>query len=109
MAKYKTAVIGDLATTLPFRAMGIEAIVAEETEDLAIQFNKIAKSGEFGAIFITEEIADNIAEEIEKVRYLPLPSVILIPTVKGSSGKGKNAISETMKRAAGRDIMGPDR
>ena len=106
MATYKSAVIGDMATTLPFRAMGIETVVAEETEDIAKAFTELAKSGKFGAIFVTEPVAEVIAAQIEGVRYLPLPSVILIPTVEGSLGKGKNAIRETMKRAAGRDIMG---
>ncbi|HHS49660.1 MAG TPA: V-type ATP synthase subunit F [candidate division Zixibacteria bacterium] len=106
MATYKTAVIGDLATTLPFKAMGLTTIIDDGDADIGAQFDGLVKSGEFGAIFITEESADKIAEQIEAVRYNPLPSVILIPTVRGSLGKGKNAVRETMKRAAGRDIMG---
>ncbi len=107
MATYKTAVIGDIATTLPFKAMGLDTVVDNDETDLAEAFDKLTESGEYGAIFITEESAERIADRIEAVRYEPLPSVILIPTVRGSLGKGKNAVRETMKRAAGRDIMGP--
>ncbi|MCK5832108.1 V-type ATP synthase subunit F [bacterium] len=106
MATYKTAIIGDIATTLPFKAMGLDTIIDDGQVDLTEAFNKLVNTREYGAIFITEESAEKITESIEKVRYEPLPSVILIPTVRGSLGKGKNAVRETMKRAAGRDIMG---
>jgi V/A-type H+-transporting ATPase subunit F len=108
MATYKTAVVGDIATCLPFRAMGVTAIIAEETENLASALRELVKSGEYGAIFVTEAISGSIAEVIDETRYGTLPSIILIPTVQGSLGKGRNAVRETMKRAAGRDIMGEE-
>ncbi len=108
MATYKTAVVGDIATCLPFRAMGVTAIVAEETEDLNSAVRELVKSGEYGAIFVTEAISDKIETVIDEARYGTLPSIILIPTVQGSLGKGRNAVRETMKRAAGRDIMGEE-
>ena len=108
MAKYKTAVFGDLATCLPFRAMGVDAVVAGETEDPEAALRRMVDSGEYGAIFITEALADRLGEAIEEARYRALPSIILIPTVTGSKGEGKRAIRETMKRAAGRDIMAED-
>ncbi len=108
MANYKTAVIGDIATCLPFRAMGVKAIIAEEADNLSGEVEKLVKSGEFGAIFIAEALSEELSEIIEAARYETLPSIILIPTVTGSLGKGKGAIRETMKRAAGRDIMGED-
>lgn len=108
MATYKTAVVGDIATCLPFRAMGVTAIVAEETEDLSGAVRELVKSGEYGAIFVTEAVSDSISDVIDETRYATLPSIILIPTVQGSMGKGRGAVRETMKRAAGRDIMGEE-
>ncbi len=108
MATYKTAVVGDTATCLPFRAMGVTAIIVEETEDLSAAVRELVKSGEYGAIFVTEEISEKIQDVIEEARYKTLPSMILIPTVQGSMGKGRGAVRETMKRAAGRDIMGEE-
>lgn len=105
MATYKTAVVGDIATCLPFRAMGVTAIIVEETKDLSAAVRELVKSGEYGAIFVAEEISEEIQDVIEEARYKTLPSMILIPTVQGSMGKGKGAVRETMKRAAGRDIM----
>jgi len=108
MTTYKTAVVGDIATCLPFRAMGVKAIIAGETDDLPKVVTELIQSGEFGAIFVTEALADELAEIIDDARYNTLPSIILIPTVTGSMGKGRNAVRETMKRAAGRDIMGEE-
>lgn len=108
MAIYKTAVVGDISTCLPFRAMGVEAVVAEETDDLPEAVRKLIESGGYGAIFVTEALAEKLSEAIESARYLPLPSIILIPTVTGSLGKGKRAVRETLKKAAGVDIMGEE-
>ncbi|RKZ30170.1 V-type ATP synthase subunit F [bacterium] len=108
METYKTAVVGDIATCLPFRAMGVEAVIAEETENLCEAVDRLIKSREYGAIFVAENIAERLSEIIESALYKPLPSIILIPTVTGSLGKGRNVIRETMKRAAGRDIMGEE-
>jgi len=108
MAIYKTAVVGDISTCLPFRAMGVEAIVADETDNLSEAVGRLIESGEYGAIFVTEALVERLSEVIESARYLPLPSIILIPTVTGSLGKGKHAIRETLKKAAGADIMGEE-
>jgi len=106
MTTYKTAVVGDISTCLPFRAMGVHALIAEETENLDEELHRLINSGEYGVIFVTEPLAEQLEETIETARYEPLPSIILIPTVQGSLGLGKNSTRETMKKAAGRDIMG---
>jgi V/A-type H+/Na+-transporting ATPase subunit F len=108
MGKYKTLVIGDSATCLPFGAMGVDSVVVEETPNLIERVNELIKSGEYAAVFIGEPFMERLNEIVESARYEPLPSIIPIPTIAGSKGFGKRAIRETMKRAAGMDVMGDE-
>jgi len=106
MATYKTAVVGDISLCLPLQALGIDALITDNNTEIESELMSMIDSGEYGAIFIAESLAERLSEIIESVRYEPLPSIILIPDVTGSRGLGRSAIRETMKRAAGRDIMG---
>jgi len=108
MGRYKTLVIGDVATCLPFGAMGVDSVIVEETLDLVKRVNELIETGNYAAIFIGEPYMEKLFEIVEKARYEPLPSVIPIPTIAGSMGLGKSAIRETMKRAAGMDVMGDE-
>lgn len=100
------AIIGDEETLLPFLALGVEVYPASDEKEAERIFARLTKSKELTVIFITERFYPALKEEIDRIAYEPLPSVVLIPDVSGSRGFGLANIRATVKKAAGRDIIG---
>ena len=65
----------------------------------------LIKSRKYAIIFLTENLDQILDEEISRVEYEDLPSIILLPEITGSRGLGLRFLRDTMKKAAGRDVM----
>lgn len=61
--------------------------------------------GGYGVIYVTEALAAQIADEIEKYREQPLPAIILIPGITGNTGMGMKNVSKCVEQAVGSDIL----
>ncbi len=110
MSSYKLGMMGDPLSSEIFSALGIDTFEIENEEsadikDMRKTLLQWIKSGEYGAIFITERFAEKLDEILDRFSYSYLPSIILIPEIKGSKGLAESIVRETLKRAAGRDIM----
>ena len=66
---------------------------------------KTAKE-DYAVIYITEQLASLIPEEIAKFKDSPLPAIILIPGKEGSLGLGMKGVKAAVERAVGADILG---
>ena len=64
----------------------------------------MAESG-YGIIYITEELAAEIEEEIDRYKDEMLPAVIALPGRKGPTGDGMRNVSKAVERAVGADIL----
>jgi V/A-type H+-transporting ATPase subunit F len=109
MQHYNIAMMGDSMTCLSFRALGIETEIVEQNFDEAR--NKLREwihSEKYGILFVTEELSEKMHDILEEATYLYLPSIILIPDVRGSQGLAASIVRNTLKKAAGRDIMAED-
>ena len=62
---YKIAVIGDKDSVLAFRALGVHVFTAIEGNDARRIIDKLAKEG-YGIIYITEQLAKDIPETIQR-------------------------------------------
>ena len=100
------AMIGDEETLLPFLTLGLELYPASDDKEAERIFARITRSREFGVIFVTERLYPALKKEIDRIAYEPLPAVVLIPDISGSRGFGLANIRATVKKAAGRDIIG---
>lgn len=98
------AVIGDRDSVLCFRAVGVSVFPTVEVEEARKIFQKLTRGG-YAVIFVTEQLAAGLEEEIQSVAFQPLPSVVLIPNSKGSMGFGARRIREIVKKAVGADIL----
>ncbi len=109
MSSYKMAMMGEEITAAVFEALGIETSVTgigeDDIREAKRTMRRWIRSGEYGAIFITEELSETMDDILEEATYLYLPSIILIPDVKGSRGLAESIVRENRKKAAGRDIM----
>lgn len=101
----KIAVVGDKDSILAFQSIGIDvfpvftAIQARNTVD------ELAKD-EYGVIFITEQVANEIRETIDRYKKSILPAIILIPSNQGTLGIGMDEINKNVEKAVGSNIFG---
>ena len=60
-------------------------------------------------IYITEALAAELSEEIEKCRGRRFPAVIPIPGISGNTGAGMLAVKKSVEQAVGSDIIFGDK
>lgn len=101
---YKIGVIGDKDSVLGFMAVGFTVFVADDAPSAASALRAAAREG-YAAVFITEEVAKLIPDEIDRYRSTPLPAVTLIPGKSGSEGLGFANLKKSVECAVGVDIL----
>ncbi|MDE5582558.1 MAG: V-type ATP synthase subunit F [Ruminococcus sp.] len=101
---YKVAVIGDSASVMGFASLGLSVFCETESRKVEKLIKRLAEN-EFAVIYITEPVAVAVRETIGKYRNSRLPSIVLIPAVKGNTGDGMRAVHESVEKAVGSDIL----
>lgn len=101
----RVAVMGDTESIKGFAAVGLDIYPCDDMSEAVHQFRRLT-AGEYGAIFLTEELTAVLEKEIRKLDGQPLPAVIPIPGLKGNNGIGMRRVSESVERAVGSDIIG---
>ncbi len=61
--------------------------------------------GNYAVIYITEALAAEIDEELDRYRSQRLPAIILIPGVSGNTGRGIAGVKRSVEQAVGSDII----
>lgn len=102
---YKIAVLGDRESVMGFKALGLEVASAENAADARKTLHRMARSGEYAIIYLTEQYAAELADEIARYKDSPIPAIILIPGKAGSLGIGLKNITDSVERAVGADIF----
>ncbi len=105
MSWTKLAAIGDWSTVFPLKAIGIDVHPVDDIQAAPKILRKLAISKDYAIIFVAEKLLEQIHEVMLEFADSNLPAIILIPSVAGSEGLGTSIIRDTMKKAAGRDIM----
>ena len=101
---YKIAAMGDKNSIYGFASLGITIFPVEESTQAVKTLRNLAETG-YGVIFITENIASQIKNEINRYNDEPLPAIIPIPGVYGNNGMGMEQVSSFVERAVGSDIV----
>ena len=102
---YKIGIIGERDSVMGFMAIGFAVYEAPDPETAAKILHRIAKDDEYAIIFIVENYAKHLADDIARYKDVPLPAVISIPGRAGSDGSGMAAIKSAVERAVGADIL----
>lgn len=103
----KIAVIGGRETVMGFRALGLETYPAANAADAGKILKKLTReSNDYAIIYIEENLAAQLSNEIDKFKDSPTPAIILIPGREGSIGLGQSALKAAVERAVGTNILG---
>lgn len=100
----KIAVMGDYNSIYGFAALGLETFPVEDAYAGSHLLRQLAGE-DYGIIFITEGLAAQISSEIEKMKELIVPAIILIPGVSDNTGDGITGVKKSVEKAVGSDIL----
>ena len=101
---YKIGVIGDRDSVLGFIAVGFTVKTANDPQQAAAWLKQMA-AGDYAVVYVTEDLAVGMQEEIEKYKDKMLPAVIVIPGKEGSTGFGMTNLKKSVERAVGADNL----
>lgn len=101
---YKIAVIGDYDSICGFSALGLEIFEATEPQKAASLLKSLAQR-DYGIIYITEIVAEQIEEQIEHYRKSQTPAIIPIPSGNRTTGFGVRNVKKSVEQAVGSDII----
>ncbi|MDO4313444.1 MAG: V-type ATP synthase subunit F [Eubacteriales bacterium] len=101
---YKIAVMGDYDSIYGFAALGLDTFPAEDTSKAARMLHTLA-GGQYGIIYITEELAEQLNHEIQRYQEQISPAIIRIPGVSGNTGAGIAGVKKSVETAVGSDIL----
>ena len=103
----KIAVIGGRETVMGFKALGLETYPVLDAAEATQTLRKLTReSDDYAIIYIEENLAEQLASEINKFKDSPTPAIILIPGREGSMGLGLSALNAAGERAVGTNILG---
>lgn len=87
-----------------FAALGLDTFPVKTQEEGIHTLRRLA-AGDYAVIYITEALAAELKEEIEKYREQQLPAIIQIPGVSGNTGEGITGVKKSVEQAVGSDIL----
>lgn len=102
----KIAVMGDYDSIYGFAALGLSIFPVEENQvEEAARILRNLANGDFGIIYITEELASLLEKEIDRYAGALRPVITLIPGIKGNTGIGIASVKKSVEQAVGSDIL----
>lgn len=104
MSMYKIGVVGDKDSVLAFKALGIDVYPVSSIEEARKTVDTMAAKM-YGVIFVTEQVAKDLEETIERYNREILPAIILIPSNQGTLNIGMKRISDNVEKAVGVNIL----
>lgn len=104
MHMYKIGAVGEKDAIIAFLALGITIKAVDNKDEAMAAVDSMAREG-YGIIFITETVAKDITETINRYKNAMLPAIILIPSSQGSLGIGLKSIKDNVEKAVGVDIL----
>lgn len=101
---YKVCVVGDKDSIFAFKSLGVEVFPCINSEEARRTIDKLAIKN-YAVIFVTENIAKDIMDTIDRYQKKNVPAIVLIPSSQGSLGIGIKKISDSVEKAVGVNIL----
>lgn len=100
----KIAVVGPRDSVLGFKALGLDAVYAQDETQAAREVNRLARAS-YGIIFVTERLMQAMPEVVERYQNELTPAIIPIPDNNGSIGYGMQMLRDNVEKAVGSNIL----
>ncbi len=100
---YKIGVMGDHDSIYGFAALGFD-VFPLEGDEARRKLRELAESG-YAVIYITEKLAQEIHEQVDRYRGQILPAIIQIPGISDNTGEGIRDVRQSVEKAVGSDIL----
>lgn len=101
---YKIAVMGDRDSVLGFGALGLSVFPEEDPAEARRILRTLARE-DYAIIYMTEQLASQLSEDIARYQDQTTPAIILIPGKSGTLGIGSTALQNAVERAVGANIL----
>ena len=101
---YKIAVMGDVASVLGFKALGLDVYPGAGPEEGHETLHRLAREN-YAIIYMTDQLAAKLTTDIARYKDALTPAIILIPGKEGPLGIGMANIKTAVERAVGADIL----
>ncbi len=96
----KIAIVGDSTSVAGFRPLGFATFPVERPADACGLWPQLA-SGEYGIVFVTEPVYEELGELIAETADRPVPAVTVIPGAGSAGGVGEAKLERAIERALG--------
>ena len=103
-ATWRIAAIGDWESVMGFRALGLDTYPVTSPEEAREEIKRLAKT-DCAVIYLTETLAKDLGDVLNRYKDELHPAIILIPGREGSLGIGRDNIQRAIERAVGADIL----
>lgn len=100
----KVSVIGDKDSVTALKVVGAEIFNADTAEEARELVKRLTRE-KFAVVFITEQLAVQIADTLQKAKSQPFPAIVPIPVSSNSNGFGMDGIKKDVEKALGTDIL----
>jgi V/A-type H+-transporting ATPase subunit F len=104
MCMYKIALVGNKDSIIGFQLLGISIFPVNSKEETINILNELIKE-KYAAVFITEDIASQIFDEIVELQKKYLISVTIIPNKLEKKNLGLKILKKNIEKAIGTDIL----
>ncbi|MGB6371319.1 MAG: V-type ATP synthase subunit F [Atribacterota bacterium] len=101
---YKIALMGDRDTIIGFKLLGVSLFPTSKKDEAVEILDKLVKE-EYAVIFVTEDIASQIYEEIERLQKTSFVSLTIIPSKLEKKYLGLKILRKNIEKAIGTDIL----
>lgn len=100
---HKVAVIGDRVSVCGFKSIGFDTFFITEKDEASATLRQLAADA-YAVIYITEKLAKELSDEIDRYKDSVTPAIILIPGVSGNTGDGLSSVLKSIERAVGSQL-----
>ncbi len=101
---YKIAVIGDYDSIYGFAAVGLDTFPVKDHTQAVKQLRQLVGEN-YAIIYITEALAGDLTQELDRYSSDMLPAIVPIPGVYGNTGAGMANVKRFVEQAVGSDII----
>ena len=99
------AIIGEKEIVIGFGLIGFQLFPVSNSTETKDALEKCTTGGNYQVIFITENIAQLVIDEIEKYQRISPISICILPNRMHDSKLSKEMLRKNVEKAVGTDIL----